>query len=166
MLILRRFCALTNKSFHDLFIKDYLYVRAIAYGKLKPSYDSFNKKEYFVMNSIEVCDCDCVHSDCVNKAKAGMISENNLQKVCSIFKVLGDPTRMKIVCALDKSEMCVCDLAAALDMTKSAISHQLNTLKQSNVVKFRRDGKNVFYSLDDQHITDMIETALQHAAHK
>lgn len=117
------------------------------------------------MDNALTCDCNIVHENMVAEAQASMLPEKELLAISSIFKVLGDPTRGKLVWALDGREMCVCDLAATLDMTKSAISHQLSTLKQFKIVKARRDGKNVFYSLDDQHITNIIELAREHINH-
>lgn len=111
------------------------------------------------------CDCETVHEDAVAAAKAAMLPEDRLLAICTLFKVLGDPTRARLVWTLDQRELCVCDLAVTLDMTKSAISHQLNILRQSKVVKWRRDGKNVFYSLDDEHITSIVELALAHTSH-
>ena len=85
-----------------------------------------------------------------------------LDGLTNFFKVLGDKTRTGIVCALDGNELCVCDLAALLGMTKSAISHQLAYLKNAKLVKFRREGKNVFYSLDDDHVTQILQCGLAH----
>lgn len=113
-----------------------------------------------------VCDCDVVHVEVVNKVKGLMPPEDDLFNLSDFFKVLGDSTRMKIIWALDQAELCVCDLAVALNMTKSAISHQLSTLKQAKIVKYRRDGKKVFYSLDDQHVTDIIEISMIHLKHQ
>ena len=92
------------------------------------------------------CDCNAVMQEVVDDIKNNMFSEEEINGVSNLFKVLGDPTRAKIVMALDKREVCVCDLAAALGMTKSAVSHQLALLKANNIVKARRDGKHVFYS--------------------
>lgn len=117
------------------------------------------------MEQAAICDCNIVHEDVVSSAKASMLPEQDLLAISAIFKVLGDPTRARLVWALDQREMCVCDLAVTLNMTKSAISHQLATLKQAKIVKARRDGKNMFYSLDDQHITDIIELAREHVEH-
>lgn len=118
------------------------------------------------MEKAIICDCNVVHEDVVAKAKASMLPNKDLLAISAIFKVLVDPTRAKLVWALDQREMCVCDLAVTLNMTKSAISHQLATLKQFKIVKARRDGKNMFYSLDDQHVTDIIELAREHANHE
>ncbi|MCI8590705.1 MAG: helix-turn-helix transcriptional regulator [Clostridiales bacterium] len=95
-----------------------------------------------------------------------MLPDELLLSVAGLFKVIGDPTRTRIVLALNKRELCVSDLSTVLDMTKSAVSHQLSTLKQNKIVKSRREGVNIFYSLDDQHITDIIELALTHMKHK
>lgn len=110
-------------------------------------------------------DCNIIYKEIVDEAKAAMLNEAEVSALSGIFKILGDPTRVKLVCALDHRELCVCDLAATLGMTKSAISHQLNTLKKECVVKSRRDGKNVFYSLHDQHVTDIIDLAKRHIRH-
>ena len=117
------------------------------------------------MDNAITCDCNVVHEDVVAEAKASMLPEKDLLAISAIFKILGDPTRAKLVWALDQREMCVCDLAVTLDMTKSAISHQLATLKQFKIAKARREGKNVFYSLDVQHVTDIIELAREHTKH-
>ena len=93
------------------------------------------------------CDVEAVHDETVKKAKKKMLPDDEIHGLSVLFKIIGDPTRVRIVWALDRFEMCVCDLAAALDMTKSAISHQLSTLKQYHLVKSRRDGKNVFYTI-------------------
>lgn len=111
------------------------------------------------------CDCIAVHQDTVDKVRAGMLSTPEVHALSGLFKILGDPTRIRIMWALEQSELCVCDLTATLDMTKSAISHQLNTLRQARLVKFRREGKNVFYSLDDQHVNSIIEMARTHLQH-
>lgn len=94
-----------------------------------------------------------------------MPTENEITSLSDFFKILGDPTRMKILWALDGTELCVCDLAVELNMTKSAISHQLNSLRAAKLVKFRKEGKNVFYSLDDEHVNQIIEVALDHIGH-
>ena len=95
-----------------------------------------------------------------------MLDEARLTKLAEFFKVLGDPTRVRIINALAYQELCVSDLAAALGMTQSAVSHQLKLLRMANQVKTRRDGKSIFYSLDDQHVLDIQEEALTHISHK
>lgn len=116
--------------------------------------------------NIPLCEQEDVHSDIVELVRARMMSEPEIAGLSSLFKILGDPTRIRIVCALSQTEMCVCDLSSALGMTKSAVSHQLNTLKQGKLVKYRRDGKNVFYSLDDAHVNSILAIAMEHIRHK
>lgn len=108
------------------------------------------------------CDCEVIHADLVGAVKGRMPEEDELYDLSDFFKVLGDSTRIKIMWALDESEMCVCDLAALLNMTKSAISHQLHSLRQANLVKYRREGKVVFYSLSDDHVRQIFEKGLEH----
>lgn len=110
----------------------------------------------------ETCDCEVIHADKVEHAKEHMPEENMLYELADFFKVVGDCTRIKLLCALDHSEMCVCDLAALLNMTKSAVSHQLKVLKMANLVKYRREGKVVFYSFADSHVKKIFETGLKH----
>jgi len=113
-----------------------------------------------------LCDCEAIHFDVVNTVKNRMPDENELYDLSDFFKILGDSTRAKIIWALDESEMCVCDLAVLLGMTKSAISHQLGTLRQENLVKNRRAGKVVYYSLADDHIKEIFEKGLEHIREK
>ena len=108
------------------------------------------------------CDCEVIHSDVVETVKKDMPDETELYDLSDFFKILGDSTRAKIICALDQNELCVCDLAVLLGMTKSAISHQLSILRQNNLVKNRREGKVVYYSLADDHIKEIYEKGLEH----
>jgi len=112
------------------------------------------------------CDCDVIHENVVNAVKMKMPDENELYDLSDFFKILGDSTRAKIIWALDESEMCVCDLAVLLNMTKSAVSHQLSLLRRDNLVKNRREGKNVFYTLADNHIKEIFEKGLEHIREK
>ncbi len=114
----------------------------------------------------EMCDCEVIHSDVVNRARELMEDTEILYAVSDFFKVMCDSTRMRIMAALDNGEMCVCDLSALLNMTKSAISHQLKVLKDAKLVKSRRDGKNVFYSLMDDHVKSIIEMGIEHIKEK
>lgn len=118
-----------------------------------------------MMDKLPVCECDTVHDDVVAEVRAKMPGEVVMYDLADFFKVLGDSTRVRIMWALDMREMCVCDLAALLGVTKSAVSHQLRSLKSARLVKYRRDGKNTFYSLDDQHVADIFEKALEHLGH-
>lgn len=111
---------------------------------------------------IERCDCDVIHEDIVNEVKSKMPEEESLYDLAELFKVFGDSTRIKILWALDEAEMCVCDIAVLLNMTQSAISHQLRVLKQANLVKNRKEGKVVYYSLDDDHVKNIFDQGLIH----
>ena len=113
-------------------------------------------------NKNEKCNCTIIHDDIVMKVKDNLPEEEQLYDLAEFFKVFGDTTRIKIICALFESEMCVCDLANVLKMTQSAISHQLRILKQARLVKYRRDGKVIYYSLDDDHIKGIFDQGLHH----
>ena len=113
-------------------------------------------------NKSLVCDCDVIHAEIVEDVTKHMPEDEELYDLADFFKVFGDSTRIKMLWALDRAEMCVCDLAVLLNMTKSAISHQLKTLRQEKLVKYRREGKNVFYSLQDEHVKNLLEIGLEH----
>jgi DNA-binding transcriptional ArsR family regulator len=112
------------------------------------------------------CDCNIIHESVVNEVRKNMPEEENLFDLADLFKVFGDSTRVKILYALFSAEMCVCDIAVLLGMTKSSISHQLRVLKQTRLVKNRRDGKIVYYSLDDKHIKNIFSQGLEHITEK
>jgi DNA-binding transcriptional ArsR family regulator len=105
-----------------------------------------------------------IHKDRVASARSALRDEETTTNLSETFQVLSDPTRLKIVLALSKEELCVRDIAALLSMTDSAISHQLRLLKSLRLVKHRKNGKLVYYSLDDEHIEDLIRVASQHVA--
>ena len=113
-------------------------------------------------DDIELCEEVHVHEDIVNKVNLDMPDENELYDLAELFKVFGDSTRIRILYVLFESEMCVCDLAAALNMTQSAVSHQLKILKNAHLVKSRRDGKSIFYSLSDDHVRSIIDQGREH----
>jgi ArsR family transcriptional regulator len=113
-------------------------------------------------HALEVCDGVIIHEDVVALVRESMPGEEMQAGVAELFKVFGDPTRSRIICALKTSEMCVCDIAFLLTMSSSAISHQLRILKQARMVKSRREGKVVYYSLTDEHIGLLFDTALVH----
>jgi len=117
-------------------------------------------------NEIDRCDCDVIHDDIVAKVKENMPEVESLYDLAELFKVFGDSTRVRILWALDSSEMCVCDIAYLLNMTQSAISHQLRVLKQAELVKSRRDGKIVYYSLADEHVRTIFDQGLSHISEK
>ena len=112
------------------------------------------------------CDCDCVHSEIVEKTRKNFPKDELLGDLSDFFKVIGDGTRIKILWALDSNERCVCNIANLLNMTKSAVSHQLRGLREANLVKFRKSGKEVFYSLSDNHVKEIFEQGLIHIQEK
>lgn len=112
------------------------------------------------------CDCNIIHEEAVNEVLSKIPDENTFNRLADLFKLIGDTTRCKILFALDQKEMCVCDLANVLNMTKSSVSHQLSNLRRSGIVKCRRSGKEVYYTLDDDHIVQLFEIGLEHINHK
>lgn len=110
----------------------------------------------------EMCQCHLVHTEIVAQVKEVMENIEVVYALSDFFKVMGDSTRMRIMAALDNEELCVCDLAEVLGMTKSAVSHQLKVLKDAQLVKFRREGKNVFYTLKDHHVKTILEMGIEH----
>ena len=117
-------------------------------------------------NKSESCSCNVIHKEVVENVKNKLPKEETLYDLAELFKVFGDSTRIKIICSLFESEMCVCDLAALLEMTQSAISHQLRVLRQAHLVNYRKEGKVVYYSLDDDHIKMLYEQGLVHVLHQ
>ena len=111
---------------------------------------------------IEICDGEEVHEELLNIVREKMPVETELYDLAELFKVFGDSTRIRILFVLFETEVCVCDLAQALNMTQSAISHQLKILKQAKLVKSRRDGKQVYYALADDHVRTIIGQGLEH----
>lgn len=112
-----------------------------------------------------LCEEICINYEAVNEVKSLMLDSVEIQSLADIFKILGDPTRIKIIYALTKKELCVCDIATVLTMSSSAISHQLRVLRAARLVKHRKDGKIVYYSLDDSHITNLFKEGLDHIKH-
>jgi ArsR family transcriptional regulator len=108
------------------------------------------------------CDCTVIHEDAVYRVRKKLPPDGALLDLAELFKVFGDATRVRIIGALLHEELCVCDIAVLLDMTKSAISHQLKSLRQSKLVKHRREGKVIFYSLDDDHVGGIFRQGLEH----
>lgn len=113
-------------------------------------------------NGLEVCEDQCVHTGAVEAVGEQMPPEDELMDMAELFKVFGDSTRIKILYILSRSELCVCDIAQLLGMTQPAISYQLKVLKQAQLVKNRREGKTVFYSLADSHVETIIGMAKEH----
>ena len=136
-------------------------IQVIRLNDLKRG-DNMTKK----FNSIERCDCNAIHEDIVNQVRDKMPQEESLYDLAELFKVFGDSTRIRILWALHEAEMCVCDIAVLLNMTQSAISHQLRVLKQANLVKNRKEGKVVYYSLVDDHVREIFDQGLIHINEK
>ena len=114
---------------------------------------------------LDTCDTTIIHLDAVNRARESMPDEEALLDLADLFKVFGDSTRVRIISALIHEELCVCDIAALLGMTKSAISHQLRALRQTKLVKYRKEGKVVYYSLEDDHVGTIFAQGLNHVTH-
>ncbi len=112
-----------------------------------------------------ICDSENVHIDKVEYVSTQMRDANEYSILAKFFKVFADETRIKILWALDISELCVCDISSVLGMSKSAISHQLSSLRKAHLVKCRREGKEVYYSLDDEHIRGIFELGIEHTRH-
>ena len=108
------------------------------------------------------CDCDIIHQDLVEKAKKQMLDDDRLLLIADFYKALSDSTRIRIINALKECELCVCDIAAILNITKSAVSHQLKYLREMGIVKFKKLGKEVLYSLDDDHVKQIFEISTKH----
>ena len=120
------------------------------------------RKKRCDMHEVECCEIHEVHENLVHQIDDGMPDEAVIQNLADFYKVFGDVTRVKILCVLFQSELCVCDLAEVLGMTQSAVSHQLRVLKQAKLVKNRRDGKIVYYSLADAHIQSILNQGMEH----
>lgn len=114
------------------------------------------------MQNMERCECAEIHEDLLKTVVAQMPPDEKLFDLAELFKVFGDSTRMKILFVLFEAEVCTCDLAEALNMTASAVSHQLNGLKRAKLVKTRREGKTVFYALADEHVRAIIQQGMEH----
>lgn len=111
---------------------------------------------------LDRCDVTCIHEKSVKEVLGQMIQDDTVALLARLFKILGDPTRVKILFALMKRELCVCDLAVVIGLSESAVSHQLRLLRGQNLVRFRREGKVVFYSLADSHVEKLFEQGLEH----
>ena len=114
------------------------------------------------MERLPVCECESVHTDVVEEVKPLLLENGEAIDLASLFKLFGDGTRVRIMQALRVHELCVCDLAFLLNMTKSAISHQLKALRLANLVKYRREGQNVYYMLADGHVEAILDIGLYH----
>ena len=128
--------------------------------------DNFKQQErrgdVLALHDVECCDTYQVHEELVKAVNEKMPEEEELYDLAELFKVFGDSTRIRILYVLFEAELCVCDIAQTLNMTQSAISHQLKILKQSRLVKNRREGKQVFYALADDHVRTIIRQGREH----
>lgn len=113
-----------------------------------------------------ICETMIIHTDIIEKVKSDFPADSLVEKMALFYKIFGDSTRIRILCALDKAELCVCDMSALLGMTVSAVSHQLKLLRESDLVKTRREGKVVYYSLADEHVQQIIECGMEHILEK
>jgi DNA-binding transcriptional ArsR family regulator len=111
------------------------------------------------------CTADYLHRDHVLRVLPSLVDDASAARLAEMFKALSDPTRVRIVSLLAEAELCVCDLAVALDMSQSAISHQLATLREMRLVRWRREGRQIFYTLDDEHVADLFRRGLEHVEH-
>lgn len=109
-----------------------------------------------------ICQEKCPHFNLINQVKLSNIDRQEIQDLSEIFKLFSDETRLRIICAILNTELCVCDLCELLDLSQSAVSHQLQLLRSSKLVKYRKEGKQVYYSLEDEHIENIIKMALAH----
>ena len=114
--------------------------------------------------NVECCDLIHAHGELVDRVREALPGEDTLYDLTELFRIFGDSTRIRILYALFESELCVCDIAALLGMTQSAISHQLRALKNARLVKARRAGKTVFYSLADDHVKTIIDQGIEHVS--
>lgn len=112
------------------------------------------------------CDCNIIHKEIVEETRKKLPIDKKFNQAAHFFKILGDTTRNKILFALDQNEMCVCDIANLLNMSKSSISHQLSNLRKNKIVKCRKSGKTVYYSLDDEHVSQVFELGFAHIDHQ
>jgi DNA-binding transcriptional ArsR family regulator len=115
--------------------------------------------------SDEHCAETYIHQDRVQAALPLLLEDTTAMRLAETFKALSDPNRVRIVSLLAEAELCVCDIAAALDMSQSAVSHQLRTLRDLQLVRWRREGRQIFYTLDDEHVSDLFQRGLEHVTH-
>ena len=133
-------------------------------SSLKSSSAALRAKAPFTRAQSAVCEVDCVHSDQVQRARDNSPPDMAIASLAETFKTLGDPTRLRIVAALEGQELCVCDIAAVLGASQSAVSHSLRALRQLRLVRYRKAGKIAYYSLDDAHISILVREGLRHVA--
>ncbi len=113
-----------------------------------------------------ICDCNVIHDEAVAEVNANMPKDGIISHLADFYKIMGDRTRCKLLFALLQREMCVCDLANVMSMSKSSVSHQLAKMRECSLVKCRKNGKTVYYSLDDEHISHIFKIGMEHISHK
>jgi DNA-binding transcriptional ArsR family regulator len=118
------------------------------------------------MKNYELCEENIIHPESINNVRNKMIDENEVIDLSELFKALCDNTRIKILYALSLNELCVCDIANLIEMSQSAVSHQLRVLRNLRLVKYRKEGKSVYYSLNDHHVVNLFSQGLEHVRHK
>lgn len=121
-----------------------------------------NSKKTVYNNEEDICKVRIIHEDSIEHVKNEMIDEKTVMELSEIFKIFGDPTRIRIISLLTIEELCVCDLSEILGMSQSAVSHQLRTLRGKNLVKFRKEGKQAYYSLADKHVLEILNIGVNH----
>ena len=140
----------------------YFLFKILTNRNAKEYNEHMNSCSYKGENMEEQLKCEEKHQNIINMVKQKMPKEEILFDIAELFKVFGDSTRMKIICCLFEHEMCVCDIAELINATQSAVSHQLRVLKQAKLVKYRKEGKAVYYSLADKHVESIFNMALEH----
>ncbi len=115
---------------------------------------------------VEICESHPTHKETIDKVKNQLANDETMFELADFFKAFGDSTRIKIMCALLETELCVCDISSIINISQSAVSHQLRVLRQTRLVKYRKEGKTVYYSLDDHHVELLIKQGLEHISHK
>lgn len=114
------------------------------------------------MKSEFLCESSHKHTELIEEVENNLLSHKNIEDVSALFRIIGDPTRLKILWIIKDHELCVCDICVLMDMSKSAVSHQLAVLRSANLVKYKKEGKSVFYMLSDEHVSQLINICLEH----
>ncbi|RAP49059.1 MAG: transcriptional repressor SmtB [Methanosphaera sp. rholeuAM74] len=119
------------------------------------------EKNYYNVGE-DTCSINVIHEKAINKAKKEMLNDETYMELAETFKLFGNPTRLKIMSLLSVEDLCVCDMSEILDMSQSAVSHQLRTLRSKNLVKYVKEGKQARYSLADRHVTQLLQIGIEH----
>lgn len=120
-----------------------------------------SEKNYYNVGE-DTCSINVIHEKAINKAKKEMLNDETYMELAETFKLFGNPTRLKIMSLLSVEDLCVCDMSEILDMSQSAVSHQLRTLRSKNLVKYVKEGKQARYSLADRHVTQLLQIGIEH----